>query len=64
MTFTLQIELGNAAMLTFDDVAEALKALAEKLEGNHAHVDGATAFDRNGHITDANGNKVGTWEAK
>ena len=51
--FDLHIDLGNDAMQTGEDVAEALRRIATKLE-------------RSGHesglVMDLNGNKVGTWE--
>ena len=53
-TFTLTIQLGNAAMETSDDVAEALRRVADKMERN--------GFD--GRIVDLNGNTVGKYEAE
>ena len=52
VVFRLQIEMGNDAMQSRDDVALALKQLARR-----------TDFDRNdaGKIRDANGNTVGEW---
>jgi hypothetical protein len=57
-TFRLTINLGNAAMGTTDDVAEALENLAERLRK-----DGRSRpkID-SGHIRDINGNTVGEWE--
>jgi hypothetical protein len=58
MEFTLRIDLGNDAMRTNGDVADALRDLAVK-------------FDRYGtdecvpegsNVRDANGNPVGRWE--
>lgn len=51
-TFTLEIQLGNAAMQTPEDVALALRELAERLEGS-----GPTE----GMVRDENGNTVGRW---
>lgn len=51
MKFTLEIELGNDAMQTSDDVAEALANVTNSL------LDGLTS----GAIRDANGNTVGKW---
>jgi hypothetical protein len=48
--FTLTIELGNAAMQTSDDIAEALRETADNV-----------AIDAHGTIRDTNGNKVGLW---
>lgn len=52
MRFTCTIRLGNAAMLTHGDVAEALQNLVYKLQRG--------AVD-DGVILDANGNGVGEW---
>lgn len=56
--FTLEIEMGNEAMLTRRDVAEALRAAADKLL-----VDDQDGFehDEAGMICDVNGNYVGDW---
>jgi hypothetical protein len=51
-TFTLTVEMGNAAMETREDLAGALEAVAEKLRNGR---DG-------GHVMDENGNTVGTFE--
>ena len=50
--FELHITMGNDAMQTGEDVAEALRRIADKLE--HGRIDGP--------VMDLNGNKVGTWE--
>lgn len=47
--FTMEITMGNAAMLTPQDVAEALKVVAGRLESGDEH----------GMIHDLNGNRVG-----
>lgn len=58
MEFRLKIEMGNAAMLTSNDVAESLKKIASYLED----------FPRRSmkagenKIRDYNGNTVGEWE--
>lgn len=52
--FTLTIKLGNDAMQTRRDIADALRAVVDKLESG--------ALD--GKIFDTNGNKVGSWEVK
>jgi hypothetical protein len=54
-TFTLTIELGNEAMQTPSDVAEALEDIARYLRANGLITNGAG-------IRDANGNTVGYWE--
>ena len=59
MKFSLDIELGNAAMQTGDDVAEALRKVAQKLADTY---DGTTLPNWEfGTIKDANGNAVGVW---
>jgi hypothetical protein len=58
MTFTLKINLGNDAMQTPEDVAEALRNAAVKVAmqgGNFDAGDGAG-------IRDENGNTVGSWK--
>ncbi len=51
-TFTLTIELGNAAMQGPDDLASALRDIADEVEAR-------TEYPRS--IRDENGNTVGTW---
>ncbi len=58
MTFTLTIELGNDAMQTGRDVAEALHTVADKvakLGSRHPEE------DYGNRVGDLNGNKVGEW---
>ena len=61
MKFTLEIEIGNEAMQTWRDVANALELVAEVV------VDGDPDFGAEvwgmapSAITDLNGNKVGAW---
>lgn len=60
--FSLSIDLGNAAMLSPDDVARALQKVAAHLEGlvvRQTRHDEQQVFD--GRIKDANGNTVGKW---
>jgi hypothetical protein len=58
MKFTLEIELGNDAMQTNDDIAKSLQTLAHRLSQMHRDpVDGDKW-----NIRDANGNTVGKWE--
>ena len=52
--FTLEINLGNAAMRTADDVCRALRKVAARLEGREWE-----EWEEN--IRDDNGNKVGSW---
>lgn len=54
--FTLTIELGNAAMRSPADVADALRGLADRIEDDRVF----RADDRGG-IRDGNGNTVGRW---
>lgn len=51
-SFTFTLELGNAAMMTGDDVARALRIAAAEVD------DG----DTTGRVRDENGNTVGRWE--
>lgn len=50
-TFNLTIRMGNDAMQTGEDVAEALHAAAYRIEQH----------DSGGNIYDTNGNKLGTF---
>lgn len=63
MQFTVCINLGNAAMLTPSDVAEALQSIACEL------VEDADTTEPFAHtncqtIRDINGNDVGRWSCK
>ena len=49
--FTLEITLGNDAMQTTEDIADALQRTASKLESGY----------RTGNIMDLNGNSVGSY---
>jgi hypothetical protein len=60
MKFTLEIELGNSAMLNADDVAEALVRVAARVRDAQFTDDDNTYCP----ILDRNGNKVGDWEAR
>lgn len=51
-TFTLEIELGNAAMQDGPDVARALRDVADRIENG---------LEARGKIRDENGNTVGTY---
>jgi hypothetical protein len=53
-TFTVKIKLGNAAMQTPEDVAQALAPVIQKLNNG---------WDT-GKVMDANGNAVGEWGFK
>lgn len=52
--FSLDIDLGNEAMRTHEDVANALRDVADSL-------DESTGQGWSGIIRDANGNHVGGW---
>lgn len=61
--FTLEIRLGNDAMHTGEDVAEALIVTGRKIMSNS--IDYASMEDgENGHILDLNGNQVGGWRVR
>lgn len=58
MTFTLDINIGNDAMQSSDDLAAALRRIADQLETyplDHLFSDGP------GRIHDLNGNTVGRY---
>lgn len=61
--FMLSIDLGNAAMRQRDQVAAALRAVADRLdaEADRGNDDRATS---EGNIRDANGNTVGGWSVR
>lgn len=56
--FSLNIELGNDAMLTPSDVAGAIDRISEKL----ARRGDTFYYDEGGVVLDDNGNTVGKWE--
>lgn len=60
-TFTLKMELGNAAMLTGGDIADRLAVTADKIEATY----GIDALDEwvglGAFVRDTNGNQVGRW---
>jgi hypothetical protein len=56
-TFKLTIEMGNEAMRTYADIANATKRIFADFSHNDSLLE-----DNGGRIYDANGNKVGTWE--
>ena len=56
-TFKLEIELGNDAMRSTNDIARALEEVAVRLSGQHRSFADADA----GRIHDDNGNTVGSW---
>lgn len=55
--FTLEIELGNAAMSEIEDITRALESVIDYL--NYRDMSKFV-----GHIQDYNGNSVGKWELK
>lgn len=57
--FAFTIELGNDAMRTNGDIAEALRQLASQFDGDAY---GPAEAGDSGHVRDANGNTVGDWE--
>lgn len=58
MKFSLTIELGNNAMQTGSDIADALRGVVSGI-GCHDELTGCESA----RILDANGNSVGRWEA-
>lgn len=61
MIFRLEIELGNAAMLTGEDVGGALRKVARRVEELGAGPEREFAAGEEGSIRDENGNTVGRW---
>ena len=57
MQFTMTIELGNDAMQTGADIAQAAKLLFSDFSRQHEPLE-----ENHGSFYDLNGNKVGTWE--
>lgn len=62
--FTLNIELGNDAMQTAGDIAQALLNLAERFVnyGGHSVPISDMPSPTSGALHDANGNRIGTFE--
>jgi hypothetical protein len=61
--FSLTIELGNDAMQSTTDVADALRAVADYIAGIGDLPDGDWHLDA-GSVRDMNGNTVGSWEVE
>lgn len=59
MKFKVEIELGNDAMQTTEDVAGALKDVVRELTDAVAYV--SRNGEEHGTIRDGNGNLVGQW---
>ncbi|MDQ1113947.1 uncharacterized protein with von Willebrand factor type A (vWA) domain [Microbacterium testaceum] len=59
MEFRLAISLGNAAMLTPADIADALRNIADNIGEGY---EPAVATYSPHQIRDTNGNRVGAWE--
>jgi hypothetical protein len=57
--FTLEIKLGNDAMDMQDDLADALRAIATRVENEPTPLQPTGCV-----IRDINGNTVGRWEIK
>lgn len=62
MRFSLEIELGNAEMQSFQDLRDALKQVAIKLGSRQHCLSGAPSDGDGSKIMDGNGNSVGKWE--
>ena len=60
MEFKLTIRLGNDAMQTGDQIADALRRVGELLRDFSPD----TFHGKPHRVLDANGNTVGTWEIK
>lgn len=60
--FNLSIRLGNDAMQTGRDVAEALRKAADRVESTHDDVNLDDWNGLSGGIRDLNGASVGRWE--
>lgn len=60
MKFTLEIKIGNDAMLDYDDLSQVLIGMARKMDFRYREgldiVSGA-----NSTVRDSNGNRVGHW---
>jgi hypothetical protein len=54
-SFTLELELGNEAMQSPEDIADALRRVAQMIENSHG---------AEGSIMDNNGNTVGKFETR
>ena len=57
-TFQLSISLGNDAMLVGQDIADALRGVADRVQnlGQATHA--------SGFVHDVNGNTVGSWSVR
>jgi hypothetical protein len=62
--FTLKIKLGNAAMLTGEDIARALREVARRVEAEIGPEELTNKVTYKASIRDINGNTVGEWRAR
>lgn len=61
MKFSVEIEMGNEGMQSFQDLRDALKQVATKL-GSRQHCSSGAPNDGDGSkVMDVNGNAVGEW---
>lgn len=60
MKFTLEIELGNDAMRTYEDIAKSVRLIFSDFSRRVEDVEEG----EQGRIYDTNGNRVGVWEVK
>lgn len=56
LTFHLEIEMGNEAMQTAEDLAACIRYVAGKMQDDHIPIAGV--------VRDANGNTVGHWHTE
>lgn len=62
MRFTVEIELGNEAMETWQDLRDALKRVAGKMGSKACCLGSAPSNGDGSKIMDENGNSVGRWD--
>lgn len=63
--FVLEIELGNEAMQTWSDIADALRYIADSIPFSELGVRNvAPRNTEQGAVWDGNGNRVGRWSTE
>ena len=57
-SFTVELELGNEAMESANDIATALRAIADQVEQHNSQV---LRPMHSRSVMDSNGNTIGSW---
>lgn len=64
MRFTLEITLGNDAMLAYSDITDVLQTTVMRIKAGASLMNAEPTNTDGGKIRDSNGNTVGKWEVR